>query len=177
MHSKIKVRINNEIVNTTAGRILFNNRLPDSMPFVNDALDKKKLSDVVANCYKMFGHDATVKVLDDIKSAGFEHSTLAGISISVDDLAIPEDKKKVVASSKKEVNAVEDQYKKGIITERERYNKIVDIWTHATDKVSDLIFENLDPFNPIFMMANSGARGSKQQIRQLAGMRGLMAKP
>ncbi|MEK7867842.1 MAG: DNA-directed RNA polymerase subunit beta'', partial [Candidatus Omnitrophota bacterium] len=151
--------------------------LPEGMPFVNEALDKKKLSDVVASCYKLFGHDATVKVLDDIKSLGFEHATLAGISISVDDLAIPEDKKKVIANSKKEVNAVEDQYKKGIITERERYNKIVDIWTHATDKVSDLIFENMDPFNPIFMMANSGARGSKQQMRQLAGMRGLMAKP
>jgi len=177
MHAKIKVRINNEIINTTAGRILFNSILPKGMPFVNDALEKAKLSKVVANCYKLFGHDATVKVLDDIKRIGFEHATLAGISISVDDLAIPEDKKKVIANSKKEVNAVEDQYKKGIITERERYNKIVDIWTHATDKVSDLIFENLDPFNPIFMMANSGARGSKQQIRQLAGMRGLMAKP
>jgi len=177
MHAKIKVRIKKEIINTTAGRLLFNDILPEGTPFVNDALDKKKLSDVVANCYKLFGHDATVKVLDDIKSLGFEHATLAGISISVDDLAIPEGKKKVIASSKKEVNVVEDQYKKGIITERERYNKIVDIWTHATDKVSDLIFENLDPFNPIFMMANSGARGSKQQIRQLAGMRGLMAKP
>jgi len=177
MHAKIKVRIKNELLNTTAGRLLFNDILPEGTPFVNDALDKKKLSNVVANCYKLFGHDATVKVLDDIKNLGFEHATLAGISISVDDLAIPEDKKKVIASSKKEVNVVEDQYKKGIITERERYNKIVDIWTHATDKVSDLIFENLDPFNPIFMMANSGARGSKQQIRQLAGMRGLMAKP
>jgi len=177
MHTKIKVRIQNEIINTTAGRILFNNILPKGMPFVNDALDKKKLSNVVASCYKLFGHDATVKVLDDIKAMGFEHSTRAGISISIDDLAIPEDKKKVIINSKKEVNAVEDQYKKGIITERERYNKIVDIWTHATDKVSDYIFETLDPFNPIFMMANSGARGSKQQIRQLAGMRGLMAKP
>jgi len=177
MHSKIKVRIKNELLNTTAGRILFNNILPAGMLFVNDALDKSKLSKVVANCYRLFGHDATVKVLDDIKTLGFENATLAGISISVDDLAIPDDKKKVIASSKKEVNVVEDQYKKGIITERERYNKIVDIWTHATDKVSDLIFENLDPFNPIFMMANSGARGSKQQIRQLAGMRGLMAKP
>ncbi|PJC47207.1 MAG: DNA-directed RNA polymerase subunit beta', partial [Candidatus Omnitrophica bacterium CG_4_9_14_0_2_um_filter_42_8] len=177
LHAKIKVRINNEMISTTAGRVLFNSILPKGMPFVNDALEKAKLSKVVANCYKLFGHDATVKVLDDIKSIGFEHATLAGISISVDDLAIPEDKKKVIANSKKEVNAVEDQYKKGIITERERYNKIVDIWTHATDKVSDLIFENLDPFNPIFMMANSGARGSKQQIRQLAGMRGLMAKP
>jgi DNA-directed RNA polymerase subunit beta' len=177
MHSKVKVRIQNELLNTTAGRILFNSMLPQGMPFVNETLDKQRLSNVIANCYKLYGHDATVKVLDDIKSMGFEHATLAGISISVDDLAIPEDKKKVIANSKKEVNAVEDQYKKGIITERERYNKIVDIWTHATDKVSEFIFENLDPFNPIFMMANSGARGSKQQIRQLAGMRGLMAKP
>ncbi|MFA4992057.1 MAG: DNA-directed RNA polymerase subunit beta' [Candidatus Omnitrophota bacterium] len=177
LHAKIKVRINNEMVATTAGRIIFNDVLPKGTPFVNDTLEKVKLGKVIANCYKLFGHDTTVQLLDDIKRLGFEYSTLAGISISVDDLMIPEDKKKVIANSKKEINSVEDQYKKGVITERERYNKIVDIWTHATDKVSDLIFEKLDAFNPVFMMANSGARGSKQQIRQLAGMRGLMAKP
>lgn len=177
MHAKIKIRINKEFVNTTAGRVVFNGVLPKGMRFVNDALEKVKLGKVIAECYGLFGHDSTVKLLDDVKRLGFEHATLAGISISIEDLLIPEDKKKVIANSKKEINIVEDQYKKGFITERERNNKIVDIWTHATDKVSDLIFSTLDPFNPIFMMANSGARGSKQQIRQLSGMRGLMAKP
>lgn len=177
MHAKIKVRINGELLETTAGRIIFNRIVPRDMPYVNVPLEKSNLSKVIADCYKLFGHDATVKLLDDVKKIGFEYATRAGLSISIDDLLIPEDKKKVVASSKKEVNSVEDQYRKGIITERERYNKIVDIWTHATDKVSDLIFKELDSFNPVFMMANSGARGSKQQIRQLSGMRGLMAKP
>jgi len=177
MHAKIKVRINDELVETTPGRVTFNTILPKGMPYVNEVLDKSRLSQVIIDCYKLLGHDATVKLLDDVKEIGFEYATRAGLSISVDDLHIPSDKKKVVANSKKEVNSVEDQYRKGIITERERYNKIVDIWTHATDKVSDLIFKELDSFNPVFMMANSGARGSKQQIRQLSGMRGLMAKP
>ncbi|MDP8230270.1 MAG: DNA-directed RNA polymerase subunit beta' [Candidatus Gorgyraea atricola] len=177
MHAKIKIRIDGEMIETTAGRVIFNRILPKGMPYVNIMLEKSNLSKVIGDCYKQFGHDVTVKLLDDIKDTGFEFATLAGISISVEDLHIPTEKKKVLAASKKEVNSVEDQYRKGIITERERYNKIVDIWTHATDKVSDLLFKGLSVFNPIFMMANSGARGSKQQIRQLAGMRGLMAKP
>ncbi|MFC1666821.1 DNA-directed RNA polymerase subunit beta' [Candidatus Omnitrophota bacterium] len=177
IHAKIKVRIDKKFLETTAGRVVFNCILPKGTPYVNKPLEKANLSKVISDCYKLFGHDFTVKLLDDVKKIGFEYATLAGLSISIDDLRIPEDKKKVISASKKEVNSVEDQYKKGIITERERYNKIVDIWTHATDKVSDLIFKDMDPFNPIFMMANSGARGSKQQIRQLSGMRGLMAKP
>ncbi|MFH1479097.1 MAG: DNA-directed RNA polymerase subunit beta' [Candidatus Omnitrophota bacterium] len=177
LHERIKVRIDNEIIETTAGRIIFNNILPKGMKFVNQALEKTNLSKVIFDCYNTFGHHATVTLLDDIKNVGFEYATLAGISIAIDDLLIPKDKQKVIAASKKEVNLVEDQYKKGIITERERYNKIVDIWTHTTDKISDMLFLELDTFNPVFMMANSGARGSKQQIRQLSGMRGLMAKP
>jgi DNA-directed RNA polymerase subunit beta' len=177
IHAKIKVRIGNGLIETTAGRIIFNGMLPKDMPYVNVPLEKVNLSRVISDCYKQFGHDTTVKLLDDIKKIGFEYATLAGLSISVEDLLIPEDKKKVIANAKKEVNSVEEQYRKGIITERERYNKIVDIWTHATDKVADSLFRELDTFNPVFMMANSGARGSKQQIRQLSGMRGLMAKP
>jgi len=177
LHEKVKLVINGETIETTAGRVIFNRILPEAMPYVNKTLEKTNLSSVIADCYKLFGHDVTVKLLDDVKEICFEYATLAGISISIDDLHIPEDKKKMVANSKKEVNSVEDQYRKGIITERERYNKIVDIWTHATDKISDLLFTELDAFNPVFMMANSGARGSKQQIRQLSGMRGLMAKP
>ncbi|MFH1783219.1 MAG: DNA-directed RNA polymerase subunit beta' [Candidatus Omnitrophota bacterium] len=177
LHERIKVRIDNETLETTSGRIIFNRILPKKMAFVNMALEKSNLSKVISDCYNFFGHHETVKVLDKVKTLGFEYATVAGISISIDDLLIPKDKQKVVLASKKEVNAVEDQYKKGFITERERYNKIVDIWTHTTDKISDMLFLELDTFNPVFMMANSGARGSKQQIRQLSGMRGLMAKP
>jgi DNA-directed RNA polymerase subunit beta' len=177
IHAKIKVRINNEIVDTTAGRVVFNGILPKEMPYVNQTLEKSNLSKVIADCYSLLGHDLTVKLLDDIKKIGFESATLAGLSISIDDLHVPRDKQKEVLASKKEVNAVEDQYRKGIITDRERYNKIVDIWTHTTDKISDMLFREMDVLNPVYMMANSGARGSKQQIRQLSGMRGLMAKP
>ncbi len=177
LHAKIKVRINGELLETTPGRILFNQVLPKGMRFVNEALEKSTISKIVSECYKFFGHTATVNLLDELKRIGFEQATLAGISISVDDLRIPKEKKKVLEGASRDVHQVEEQYRRGIITEGERYNKIIDIWTHATDKVSDLIFEELDSFNSIFMMANSGARGSKQQIRQLAGMRGLMAKP
>jgi len=177
LHSKIKLRLNGETIETTVGRVIFNMALPQGYSFVNETLVKSSISDVIMGCYKKYGHQATVKLLDDLKALGFEYATLAGISISIDDLAIPPGKKKTLEEAEKEVQVVEDQYKKGVITEGERYNKIIDVWTHATDSISDQIFENLEQFNPIFMMADSGARGSMQQIRQLAGMRGLMAKP
>jgi len=181
LHAIIKVRINvrheRKLVETTVGRIIFNNLLPDGVPFFNQIMDKSNLSGVIAKCYKLKGHQEIVSLLDRLKTIGFEEATLAGISIAVDDLQIPKKKKEFLAKTLEEVARVEDQYKKGLITDGERYNKIIDLWTHTTDNVSDLIFDELDPFNPIFMMAHSGARGSKQQIRQLAGMRGLMAKP
>jgi DNA-directed RNA polymerase subunit beta' len=177
LHAKIKVRIGSELKDATVGRVIFNQVLPDELPFVNDTMEKSKLSKVIAECYKKFGHDHVVNLLDELKRLGFEQATLAGISIAVDDLVIPKEKVTCINKAKQDVKGVEEQYRKGLITVGERYNKIIDIWTHATDRVSDLIFEELDPFNSIFMMAHSGARGSKQQIRQLAGMRGLMAKP
>ncbi|HDZ76515.1 MAG TPA: DNA-directed RNA polymerase subunit beta', partial [Candidatus Omnitrophica bacterium] len=165
------------IIETTVGRAIFNTQLPDGFGFVNEGLDKGKVGTVVAICYKRFGHNRTIKLLDDLKRLGFEHATLAGISIAIDDLKVPQQKSVVLTSAKVDVSKVEDQYRKGVITNRERYNKVIDIWTHATDKISDLVFNEMDSFNPIFMMADSGARGSRLQIRQLAGMRGLMAKP
>ncbi|MDP2044468.1 MAG: DNA-directed RNA polymerase subunit beta', partial [Candidatus Omnitrophota bacterium] len=131
----------------------------------------------MVSVYKRFGHTATIKFLDDIKRLGFEMGTLGGISIGIDDMTIPLDKPVVLKESKEEVAKVEDQYRKGIITDSERKSKVIDIWTHATDRISDLLFKGMDSFNPIFMMADSGARGSRLQVRQLAGMRGLMAKP
>ena len=177
LHAKVKVRYGDKIIDTTIGRVIFNNELPEGVPYVNRAMDKPNLSSVIYECYKLKGHQEVVELLDRLKTIGFEEATLAGISISIDDLKVPEKKAHHLAKTMQEVRQVEDQYKKGLITDGERYNKIIDLWTHTTDNISDLIFEDLDPFNPIFMMASSGARGSKQQIRQLAGMRGLMAKP
>ena len=165
------------VIQTTVGRVLFNELLPKNFGFVNDLLDKKKIGAVVTNCYKRFGQKATVKLLDDMKDLGFINATLAGISIGMCDLTIPKQKEEILKGSRGEVAKVEDQYHKGIITGRERYNKIIDVWTHSTEQLSDLVFKQMEPFNPVFIMADSGARGSRLQIRQLSGMRGLMAKP
>jgi DNA-directed RNA polymerase subunit beta' len=190
LHAKIKLRIDSlfdlnekktiegrQIITTTVGRTLFNQVLPKELGFVNKELNKTSVGDIVTECYKRFGHARTIELLDDIKRLGFEAGTQGGISIGINDLTIPKEKVEVLKEAKEEVAKVEDQYRRGIITDRERYNKVIDIWTHATDKVSELLFKGMDPFNPIFMMADSGARGSRLQVRQLAGMRGLMAKP
>ncbi|KPK99131.1 MAG: DNA-directed RNA polymerase subunit beta' [Omnitrophica WOR_2 bacterium SM23_72] len=172
-----KVVTGKQIIETTVGRILFNTHLPRGFGFVNRELNKNQVGDIVIDCYKRFGHSATVQLLDDIKKLGFEMATAGGISIGIHDLNIPEEKSDVLKDSREEVAKVEEQYRKGIITDSERKSKVIDIWTHATDEISDLLFKGMDAFNPIFMMADSGARGSRLQVRQLAGMRGLMAKP
>ncbi|OQX88380.1 MAG: DNA-directed RNA polymerase subunit beta' [Candidatus Omnitrophica bacterium 4484_70.2] len=181
LHAKIKVRIKEgeetRIIDTTVGRVIFNEILPEGFGFINDVLDKKKIAQLVKDCYKKFGHYQTVVLLDKLKDIGFEYATLGGISIGIEDLGVPPEKQECIKEANNELAKVEEQYKKGIITERERHNKIIDIWTKTTDKVSDLVFKHLGIFNPVFMMADSGARGSRLQIRQLAGMRGLMAKP
>jgi len=190
LHAKIKVRVTGffdlsdnikkeetKIVETTVGRVLFNEYLPEGFGYVNMELNKRNVGQIVASVHKRFGHDTTIKLLDCLKALGFEYATLGGISISISDLEIPPEKQEYIANAKRDVAKVEDQYKKGIITNGERYNRIIDIWTHTTDRVSDLVFKKMDSFNPIFMMADSGARGSRLQVRQLAGMRGLMAKP
>jgi DNA-directed RNA polymerase subunit beta' len=190
LHSIIKLRVDNlfdleekkfipgkQVITTTVGKVIFNKTLPEGFGFVNKELNKNRVGDIVVECYKRFGHSVTIKLLDDIKKLGFEMGTLGGISIGINDLQIPEEKQAVLKEAREEVSKVEEQYHKGIITDSERKSKIIDIWTHTTDKVSDLLFKGMEPFNPIFMMADSGARGSRLQIRQLAGMRGLMAKP
>ncbi len=175
--SKKEIIYKPSIIETTVGRVIFNEILPDVFGYVNELLDKKRIGAVISYCYNKFGQDQTIRLLDDLKDLGFTHATLAGISIGLSDMTIPEAKKEILKNSKQEVSKVEDQYRKGIITGRERYNKIIDIWTHTTETLSDLVFKNMDPFNPVFIMADSGARGSRLQIRQLSGMRGLMAKP
>jgi len=181
LHAKIKIRVEDQgqkkIVDTTIGRIIFNQVLPKGFRYVNEPLSKKSVSEIISECYKMFGHGTAVELLDKIKDLGFEYATYGGVSISINDLHTPEQKTESINEANEDVSKVEDQYKKGIITERERHNKIIDIWTRTNDRISDLVFKTMDKFNPIFMMADSGARGSRVQIRQLAGMRGLMAKP
>ncbi len=186
----IRVRIDKKIVTTTVGRVIFNEVLPPELPFVNKVLNKKELSRLVALAVQNCGRDQVLCLLDDLKDLGFRYATIAGVSISIDDMKIPSRKNEVIGKAEKEVIEVEQQYLDGIITDGERYNKVVDIWSRVTEQVSDEMFTELereditirtdiekDEFNPIYMMADSGARGSKQQIRQLAGMRGLMAKP
>ncbi len=190
LHARVKLRLNRtftleerqvvegrQIIETTVGRVIFNELLPDEFGFVNVELKKGPVGEIVAECYKRFGHHRTIQLLDDIKRLGFEFATLGGISIGIDDLQVPNAKEDVLKKARAEVSEVEAQYRRGIITDRERKSKVIDIWTHATDEVSNLLFKGFEPFNPIFMMADSGARGSRLQVRQLAGMRGLMAKP
>jgi len=181
VHAKIHVRHNGSVLATTAGRVVFNDCLPDELPFCNDEINKEGLGRLIEGCYKQLGHDKTVEVLDRLKQIGFREATSAGISISMQDMIIPEGKRGLVDEAEQLVEDIDAQYQRGLITEGERYNKIIDAWTHCTEEVAERMFaelkEDQDGFNGIYLMAASGARGSKQQIRQLAGMRGLMAKP
>ncbi len=177
------ITVKNQFVNTTVGRVIFNDHLPKEMPFVNGLLRKKGLGALVNYCYLRFGLETTVKMLDGVKSLGFLYATKAGISIGIDDLIVPLNKAALVDAAEKEVIEVEKQYQDGAITHGERYNKVIAIWSNVTDRVADEMFQAMESqdksgsLNPIYIMADSGARGSKQQIRQLSGMRGLMAKP
>jgi len=177
LHAKIKVNIDGKLVETTVGRVLFNYILPEGISYINAVLNKGKVAEIIRDVYKKCGHHETVVLLDKMKELGFEYSTLAGISMGIDDLKIPFNKNDIIKKSREEVIKVENEYKKGFITDGERYNKVIDIWTHTTDMIEDETFKEMEVFNPPFMMADSGARGSRQQIRQLCGMRGLMAKP
>ncbi len=176
--------VQNRIINTTVGRVLLNDLLPKGMPFVNGLLKKKGLQQLVQKTYLDFGLERTVEMLDALKNLGFTYATRSGLSIGIDDLVIPAVKPKLVADARTEVIKVEQQYLEGAITNGERYNKIIAVWSEVTEKIADEMFNEMAEndrtgryFNPVFIMADSGARGSKQQIRQLAGMRGLMAKP
>jgi len=177
------ITVKNQFINTTVGRVIFNDHLPKEMPFINGLLRRKGLGALVNYCYLRFGLETTVQLLDEVKALGFLYATKAGISIGIDDLIVPGEKAKLVGQAEKEVIDVEKQYQEGAITHGERYNKVIAIWSNVTDLVADEMFQAMEAqdvageLNPIYIMADSGARGSKQQIRQLSGMRGLMAKP
>ncbi len=176
--------VDKKIINTTVGRAIFNGSLPDELPYINGLLKKKGLGQLVQYCYLRHGVPKTVEMLDGLKDLGFGYATRSGLSIGVDDLIVPSQKASLVKAANDEVISVEQQYLEGAITNGERYNKVIAIWSDVTEKVADAMFSEMEErdgsgedFNAVYIMADSGARGSKQQIRQLAGMRGLMAKP
>ncbi len=182
LHARVKLRWDGELIDTTVGCVLFNEILPRQLRFINQEMSKRELARMISQCFYILGNSETVTLLDNLKDLGFRYATLAGISIGIDDLHIPSRKEEIIETARKEVVKIEQEYLDGLITKGERYNKVIDIWTQVSERVSEELFREIEgmkdgEFNPVFMMADSGARGSKQQIRQLAGMRGLMAKP
>ena len=172
-----------KIIETTVGRVVFSEIWPEEIGFPNIVVNKGALGDIISNCYKFCGHEVTVKVLDELKKLGFTEATKAGISMGFEDMIIPKEKAKEIDKAHKQIADVDKQYRNGVITPGERYNKVIDIWTHCTDQIADVMLKVLDhnggsdEFNPVWLMVDSGARGNRQQVRQLSGIRGLMAKP
>jgi DNA-directed RNA polymerase subunit beta' len=194
LHARIKVRIDGKLVETTVGRILLKEILPEEIPFelINKVMKKGELANLIDHCYRFGGEKKTVLLSDRLKALGYHYATLAGLSISIDDMLIPSNKAGLLKEAQDEIERVQEQYTEGLITDGERYNKVIDIWAEVTENIAEVMLkelggevaenpkggrETVESFNPIYMMADSGARGSAQQVRQLAGMRGLMAKP
>jgi DNA-directed RNA polymerase subunit beta' len=177
----IKVWVKGELLETTVGRLLLNEELPDEIAYVNESMGDKELRRLISRVYYNQGPAVTVRMLDVIKSMGFRYATLFGATIGIDDIMIPDVKKTMIEGANNQVAAIQAQYQSGVITNDERYNKVVEVWSKTNEDLTNEMMEHLRKdrggFNPVFMMADSGARGSRGQIRQLAGMRGLMAKP
>ncbi len=185
---KVKTRLRNEdgtfrteVIETVAGRVLFNEKVPQELGYVDELLTKKKLQQIIADVFTFAGNVKTAKFLDDIKAIGFHMAYRGGLSIGLGDINIPDEKDAMVKEAQEEVKVVWDNYRMGLITDSERYNQVIDIWTRVNSKLTDTLMYQLENddqgFNSIYMMMHSGARGSREQIRQLGGMRGLMAKP
>ena len=172
-----------KIIETTPGRVRFNEIWPDGMGFINHTVGKKQMSDVIWRCYQVSGQKGTVETLDALKNLGFREASRSGCSVGIVDMVIPEEKPAIIANAYVEVEKVTKQYRNGIITDGERYQKVIDIWTQATDQIANHLYRKIEynegkaGISPLFMMVDSGARGNKSQIKQLGGMRGLMAKP
>lgn len=178
IRAKIKVRLENgKVIETCVGRIIFNQILPPGFPFVNKVLDKKTLARLISDVFNQFGEERVVKLADDIKKIGFNYLTYAGLSWGMDDLVIPKKKKDLLLAANEEVEKLRQQYKAGLLTEEERYIKIIETWTRVKNQITDLVVSTLDKHGPVYLMVQSGARGSWPQIVQMTGMRGLMAAP
>ncbi|MEM9237810.1 MAG: DNA-directed RNA polymerase subunit beta', partial [Verrucomicrobiota bacterium] len=172
-----------KIIETTPGRVRFNEIWPEGLGFINMTVGKKQMGDVIWRCYQVAGQKGTVETLDDLKSLGFKEASRSGTSIGIVDMVVPDEKPAVIKDAYSKVDKVTKQYRNGVITDGERYQKVVDIWTHASDTIASALYRKLEHndgkpgISPLFMMVDSGARGNKSQIKQLSGMRGLMAKP
>jgi len=181
LHAKIKYKFDNKFIDTTTGRVIFNQIVPPEMRFFNELLIKKVFSGFIYKMFILLGNEVTARFLDELKTIGFKYATKAGISISFSDMIVPEEKKLLIDNSNKKVSSILEEHEQGLITDAERYNKIIDVWTHTTNDVSKSLIEKIKGdqhgFNSLHMMVDSGARGSQEQVRQLAGMRGLMMKP
>jgi len=200
MHARIRLRLPGERVilgpsgpqrwegstfETTPGRVMLNDLLPQGMPFYNFKLTRKGISQIIADCHSQLGREATIQLLDDIKTLGFRQATLAGLSFASEDLKVPPTKGETLEKAEKEVARISKLYRRGVITDGERYNQVIEVWTHAREQVADAMLEELRNdhrggrayLNPVYLMLSSASRGSVDQIRQIAGMRGLMAKP
>jgi DNA-directed RNA polymerase subunit beta' len=191
LHSWVKIKtwvrdkdtghLDQKIIDTTIGRIIFNQVVPEEMGFINELLSKKTLRDIITQIYQNTGLARAAKFLDDIKDLGFRYAFKGGLSFNLSDVPVPPEKEKMIASAQLEVDEITENYNNGFITNNERYNQVIDIWTRVTNRVTDQLVTHLKEddqgFNSVYMMLDSGARGSKEQIRQLSGMRGLMAKP
>src|SRR5258707_13220127 len=190
LHAWIKVKTNirnadglleNKLIETTVGRVIFNQHVPAEVGFINSLLTKKNLREIIGDIIKITNVPKTAKFLDDIKTLGFRTAFQGGLSFSINDLIIPDVKEELLDNAKGEVDEVWDSYNMGLITNNERYNQIVDIWSRVDTRITETLIREMSAdkqgFNSVYMMLDSGARGSKQQIKQLAGMRGLMAKP
>jgi len=182
LHAPVKVRIRKKgrpakIYDTSVGRVIFNTAFPDDYPFINEEVNKAVLQRIVTEVAERYDTVQTAEILDNIKRIGFHYATRAGITIGISDITVPPDKDKILEEPEAEVERIEENYKRGLITEEERHQRVVELWTEATDRVTEAMEKAFDVFNPIYMMANSGARGNIKQIRQLAGMRGLVANP
>ncbi|MCX7797956.1 MAG: DNA-directed RNA polymerase subunit beta' [Melioribacter sp.] len=181
LHARIKVKYENSLIETTVGRVIFNQIVPKEMGFINELLVKKTFSGLIYKMFMKLGNEVTAKFLDDVKDLGFRYATAAGISISFSDMVVPDEKLKLIEDANRKVNAILNEHEQGLITDAERYNKIIDVWTFTTNNVARALMEKLKNdqggFNSLHMMVDSGARGSQEQVRQLAGMRGLMQKP
>jgi DNA-directed RNA polymerase subunit beta' len=198
IHAKIKVRLKKVIdgetiegiIETTPGKIIFNESIPQDLGYIDRTIpenklklevdflvSKKTLGGIITKCYMKHGATKTSIMLDKIKAKGYHYSTIGAITISTSDMVVPESKRELLENTEKQVEKIQKMYRRGFISEEERYEKVIDLWTKTTEDVANALMESLDSFNPIYMMADSGARGSKSQIKQLAGMRGLMANP
>ncbi|OGG50626.1 MAG: DNA-directed RNA polymerase subunit beta', partial [Candidatus Handelsmanbacteria bacterium RIFCSPLOWO2_12_FULL_64_10] len=181
LHSLIKVRMDGKLVETTVGRIILNSTLPEGEEFINELVDKGKIKQIVTQVHRRLGNRRAAEFVDRLKSLGYSYATKSGVTVGVDDVVVPEQKETLVNRAVKEVENIQNQYRRGIITDGERYNKVIDVWQHTTNDIARVMKEALQQheggFNSIYIMADSGARGSDDQIKQLGGMRGPMNKP